>query len=236
MPRNVILTGGHSHSFPIATPALASLLARHGIESTISEDIEQGLAGLDVWRPELLTVYALRWSMSGSGKYAAHRGEWAFDLSDRGRAAIVAHLERGGGLLALHTALICFDGWPRWKEILGGAWEWGRSAHPPYGAIDVRFAEHEHPLTRGLPDFTIDDEVYGDLAMTPDVQPLMYARAAGRGDWQPMLWTRNVGPGRVVVDALGHDRGAFTHEVHRRIVVRAAMFAMRQSDEAIALA
>jgi hypothetical protein len=101
MARNLILTGGATHSFPVATPALAALLAEHGFESTISEDIETSLAALDKDRPELLTVYALRWTMSQSEKYAPLRERWAFSLSERGRAAILSHLERGGGLVAL---------------------------------------------------------------------------------------------------------------------------------------
>src|SRR5436190_20899599 len=102
--RNLILTGGHSHRFDIAAPALAALLSAHGIESTMHDDIEAGLAALDATRPPLLTVYALRWSMSDGEKYAPYRARWAFSLSDQGRLAIESHLQRGGGLLALHTA------------------------------------------------------------------------------------------------------------------------------------
>jgi type 1 glutamine amidotransferase len=233
MARNLILTGGATHSFPVATPALAALLAEHGFESTISEDIESSLAALDKDCPELLTVYALRWTMSQNEKYAPLRERWAFSLSDRGRAAILSHLERGGGLVALHTALICFDDWPGWKEILGGGWTWGHSSHPPYGKVEVRLDDPDHPLLHGLDGFTLDDEVYGDLQLRSDVQALLHARAKSDPDWQPVLWTRRVGPARIVVDALGHDIGAFTHPVHRRMVARAALWAIGRSDEEI---
>lgn len=229
MARNIILTGGHTHPFDTAAPALAALLAECGIESTISEDIEAGLVALDMTRPELLTLYALRWRMLGSEKHVPFRARWGFSLSAGGRAAIASHLARGGGLLALHTAIICFDDWPAWKQIIGGVWVWGRSGHPPYGKVQVEPEDGENPLLRGLSGFTLDDEVYGDLDFEPGVRALMRARAE-TGNWQPVLWTRVVGGGRVAVDALGHDAGAFAHPVHRRIVARAALWALGRSD------
>ena len=236
MARNVILTGGHSHTFPVATPALAALLAEHGIDSFISDDIEGALAGLDATRPELVTVYALRWSMTQGEKYAPYRARWAFSLSERGRAAILSHLDRGGGLLALHTAVICFDDWPEWPRILGGAWIWGQSGHPPYGGVEVRLEERDHALLSGLQDFAIDDEVYGDLKLAPDLRPLMQARSDAAQRWHPVLWTREAGNARVAVDMLGHDAGAFSHPVHRRIVARAALWALGRGKGEIAAA
>ena len=35
--------------------------------------------------------------------------------------------------------------------------------------------EPHHPLVRGIGDFTLTDEVYGDLALHHDVVPLMQA-------------------------------------------------------------
>ncbi|MFM8680364.1 MAG: ThuA domain-containing protein, partial [Alphaproteobacteria bacterium] len=78
------------------------------------------------------------------------------------------------------------------------------------------------PLLAGLPDFELRDEVYGDLELQPGLAPLAHARAAG-GAWHPVLWEREVGRGRVVYDALGHDVASLAHPVHRRIVLRAAL-------------
>jgi len=224
MSKNVILSGGHTHSFPTAAPALAALLAEHGIESVVEMDPEAAIRRVAESRPALLTVYALRWTMQQGQKYAPNRERWGFSLSDGARAEVEAHLARGGGILALHTAIICFDDWPGWGNILGGRWVWGRSSHPPYGRVDVRPDEPDHPLLAGLPSFSLDDEAYGNLDLDPALQPLMRVRAA-EGDWQPALWTHTFGNGRVVVDTLGHDAGAFAHPIHRRIVARAARWA-----------
>src|SRR5947199_1157537 len=94
---NVILTGGHTHPFAVSAPALADLLREHDIESTIDPDPESAVATLESSRAELLTVYALRWTMRTGDRYAPFRNRWGFSLSSHARAAIDAHLARGGG-------------------------------------------------------------------------------------------------------------------------------------------
>jgi len=224
--RNLLLTGGIVHPFETAAPALDGVLRRHGIESVVTMDIEGGLAELALGGFDLLTIYALRWSM-GDDKYAPHRAQWALSLSEVGKSAILAHLSSGHGLFGVHTASICFDDWPEWKSLLGGAWVWGRSGHPPLGPVDVHVVEPQHPLVQGAGDFTLTDEVYGDLTLEPDIVPLMQAAAVG-GDraMHPVLWERRVGAGRVVYDALGHDASSIEHAVHARIIARCALWAL----------
>ena len=228
--RNLLLTGGIVHPFESAAPALANVLNRHGVESTVTEDIDAGLVDLARGRFDLLTVYALRWSMQDD-KYAAHRSRWGLTLSPAAREAIVMHVYEGGGLLGLHTASICFDDWPEWRSVLGGTWVWGRSGHPPPGPVQVRISEPDHPLVRGLPDFTLADEVYGNLALEPDVVPLMQATAIGaHAGWHPVLWERRVGIGRVVYGALGHDATSIAHPVHSRVLARSALWALGRPE------
>ncbi len=230
--RNLILTGGILHPFEEATAALAALFEPHGIVSTVTEDIEDGLAALARGEFELLTIYALRWRMENDEKYAPYRDRWAFRLSAEGRAAIADHVAGGGGLFGVHTAVICFDDWPEWGSILGGAWAWGQSSHPPLGTATVRIDDPDDPIVRGLAGFTLQDEVYGNLDIEPGVRPI--ASATAGEDWHPVLWTRQVGRGRVAFDGLGHDADAINHPVHRRILARAALWATGASETEIA--
>lgn len=234
MPSNVILSGGHTHPFATSAPALAALLAERGIDSVVELDPEAAIARVAETRPALLTVYALRWTMQQGEKYAPYRQRWGFSLSPHARAEVEAHLARGGGILALHTAIICFDDWAGWADILAGRWQWGRSSHPPYGPVEARPDAPDHPLLAGLPAFSLEDEAYGSLDLGPRVRPLMHVRATG-GDWQPALWTHVSGKGRVVVDTLGHDAGAFAHPTHRRIVARAALWASGADEATVAV-
>lgn len=234
MARNLLLTGGIGHPFADTAPALGALLAEEGIRSDITDDIEGGLAALAAGGFDMLTVYALRWCMLGNEKYAPHRAEWAFSLSEGGRRALEGFVAGGGGLLALHTAVICFDDWAGWKDIVGGVWAWGRSSHPPYGPVEVSPTAAPHPVTAGLPAFSLMDEVYGDLDHTPDMVPLLTATAMAAGlpaDREaPALWARTVGRGRVIVDTLGHERSSLEHPVHRRILANSARWVLGRPE------
>jgi hypothetical protein len=232
--RNLIITGGVFHPFDDSAPALAEILAQDaGIESTTTTDVSQGLAAIARGEYDLLTVYALRWPMEAE-KFAADRAKWGHRLTDADKAAVEGHLRAGRGIFAVHTASICFEDWPRWGEIVGARWIWGRSFHPPYGQVNARIEGASSPLTAGLESFEINDEAYGNMDVQPDVTPLLSVNAQGQKEWWPGLWTRQVSGGRVAYDALGHDRGSLRHPTHRRIVARAALWALGVADKKIA--
>ena len=74
--RNLILTGGIFHPFKESSRALQKILMKEGIESEITEDIESGLKNVDEGEYNLLTVYALRWSMKNGSKYEPYSDQW----------------------------------------------------------------------------------------------------------------------------------------------------------------
>ena len=230
MATAAIYTGGINHPFDTAAPALARLLDDAGFTPLLSHDLDEVIGAIRQHPESLLVVYALRWSMTQHEKYAPHREQWAFAMPDYARAAIDLHVATGGGLLAVHTASICFDDWPEWSRILGGGWRWGRSHHPPLGPVRVLLTP-EAPLARGLPDFELVDEVYADLELAPGACVLARAEAEVAPGTVPVdglqavVWTHAYGRGRVVYDGLGHDAESLTHPIHRRLLQRAALWA-----------
>lgn len=223
--RTLILTGGIRHDFADNAAALAEQLAAAGVDSEIETDIEAGLERLEAGGYDLLTVMALRWRMAGDPKYAPYRDEWAFSLSPDGRARLGGFVRGGGGLFGFHTACLCFDDWAEWREILGGVWQWGRSTHPPLGPVSVVKTAEKHPLTDGLGGFDIVDEVYSGLSLANSVCPLLEAAAGGTEAAEPVLWANRYGKGRVVFDALGHNRASIKQPTHAEIIRRAALWA-----------
>lgn len=235
MQHAVIFTGGFAHPFEDSAPALAAVLEEDGFRARVSFDLEEILDWLRDEPDALLVVYALRWSMTQHEKYATARAQWALAMPEGARATIRGHVEEGGGLLGIHTASICFDDWLEWRDLLGGAWRWPRSWHPPLGPVRVR-VEDGHELARGVGSFTLTDEVYSDLELVPGLRIAAFAEAEGaavdpssgaerRTGWQPVLWTHRFGRGRVVCDLLGHDAASLRHPAHRQLLTRAARWA-----------
>lgn len=236
MTRALILTGGIFHPFERAAPALAAILQEAGFATWIGDDLNEALERLREDPQALFVVYALRWSMTQHAKYEPHRARWALTLAPSARDAMTSHVVAGGGLLGLHTASICFDDWDGWREVLGGAWRWGRSWHPEPGPAQVTL-NPQHPLARGLADFTLADEVYSDLELAADIEVAAWAQGLAPGGRatgsQPALWTHRHGLGRAVYDALGHDETSLQHPVHRRLLQRAALWASGRTQDVV---
>lgn len=226
--RNLILTGGLYHPFESACETLREALGEVGFQSDITTDIHAGLARLEAGQYDLLTVYALRWPMKDA-RFDADRERWGVELNDADKASIERHLQKGHGLLALHTASISFDDWPRWREIVGAGWIWGTSYHPAHGPVSVRMAPAAHPITAGLQGFDFNEEAYSRMDLVPGIEALATVQAASQETASPCLWAREVGPARVVYDALGHDSASFEQPTHRQIVQRSALWCTRQS-------
>ena len=139
MQKNLILTGGINHDFVDTADAIAEVLAEENIESIVTDDLSDGFAQLDKADFDLVTVFTLRWRMLDDDKYIPHRTEWAYEINERDRQLLTAHIARGGGLLGLHTASICFDTWPEWPALLGAEWVWQQTFHPPPAVLHVIF-------------------------------------------------------------------------------------------------
>jgi type 1 glutamine amidotransferase len=139
-------------------------------------------------------------------------------------ATIVQWLQNGGKWLALHgtnsvlafteAGVDCPDTRPDVMEVLGTRFV----AHPPIGPFTVEVVDRDHDLTRGIDDFDVVDELYLSRTTAP-IDVLMQTRFAGEAtgfvesDWPetavPILYTRDMGKGRIVYNTLGHCRGHY---------------------------
>ncbi len=219
---HLLITGGIYHPFEASAAALAESLQSLGLRTRIVADVEAGIHALarsSEWR--LLTIHALRFTMTQHEKYAPLREQWAFTLSLSARAALERHVRDGGSLLGLHTASICFDGWEEWPRILGAGWVWGRSSHPPAGPVQVEPVASDSSIVGDAGAFEVFDEVYRGLDVQPDACPLLRARSHEDDEFHPVMWTHRYGSGRAVYDALGHGPDSLLQPTHLSILHRA---------------
>ncbi|NLR41624.1 ThuA domain-containing protein [Novosphingobium sp. ERW19] len=222
--RLVIYSGGYKHPFVESTAALLAIARRVGLEVAICADLSEALAKLRRGQ-DILAVNALRWSMTQADRFAADRPTWGGALSDDEFAAISGHVDDGGGLLAMHTAVICWDNQPGWRTLLGGGWTWDHSHHPPLGKFTVRVVlalaagpDAAGPDAAGpdMAQFDVIDEAYHNLDPATDCEIVALAEAGQEP--QPVIWRRRQGAGRIVVDALGHDARSLTAPGHVTIL------------------
>ena len=220
-----MLIGGINHPFEETAAEMAAVLEEQGIASFITEDVDEAIGALD--GSALFTLNALRWRMLNHEKYLPYMDRWSYELPSCHRQALMEFVDRGGGLLGLHTASICFDAWPEYRQLLGGVWAWERTFHPPLGWAEIRpvpiqadaVGASAESLTTGMSGFKLRDEIYHCLDVAADSRVILEGRLP-LGPWQPISWTREQGAGRVIYHSLGHDAASLRNAHHRAFLGR----------------
>lgn len=156
------------------------------------------------------------------------------NITENQRSKFLSLLDRGTGLVVLHHALVSFQKWPDYEGIIGGRYPEGSSSSgavtPAVGYehdvdVPVTIVARDHPITAGLRDFTIHDEIYWGFRVGADVAPLLSTTHPRSG--RPLAWTRAQSNSRIVYLQLGHDRQAFENPNFRQLVARSIGWAAR---------
>lgn len=216
MTKNLILSGGPAHDYARTSPALAGIFAEVGIDSQIHEDLSI-IESSSLQQFDMLTLNCARWTCGGISP--DHEWfEYRFELPEAAREELIRFFERGKGLLALHTATLCFDDWDEYARIIGATF----TGHGPFQDYRMQVHTDAHPITKGITDFVITDELYTDPKLTDSVQPLVESEWKDR--MHPVLWVRNYRKARVCYIALGHGVEAFGNPSNQKLLQRGALW------------
>jgi type 1 glutamine amidotransferase len=135
----------------------------------------------------------------------ADRRDPEFKFTRGQQEALFDYVRSGHGYVSIHGADNAAADWlPTWKEMLGGVFSHfglpdGKTRK---GTFTVKIVDTSSPVTQGIKDFKIKDELYYQLQLMPDVRPLATVEYQGT-DW-PVAWTRTFGKGRVFHTTMGH--------------------------------
>ncbi|MBI5281135.1 MAG: ThuA domain-containing protein [Candidatus Solibacter usitatus] len=138
-------------------------------------------------------------------------------------------LEAGGGLVVLHHALADNWQWKWWyEEVVGGRFLMGPEGAAPGSTAKapVRLSVKpgaRHPVLDGVDAFTVDDEGYKGMWLSPRSTPLLETTSAEND--KVVAWIGPWPKSRVVAIQLGHGAGAYGSETYRRLVRNAIAWA-----------
>lgn len=192
--RTLLLTGENNHDWARSAPFCRDLLVNSGrFAVTLTEQSSDALEDTD----DLAHYALLLLDYNGS------------DWSDRAQANFAAAVRRGTGLVVLHAADNAFPGWVEYEEMVGLLWRDG-TGHGDFHEFAVTIRDHDHPVTRGLDDFSLWDELYHKLVHLHNVPYHVLATAysdpakGGTGADEPVMIVTQYGQGRVYHHVLGH--------------------------------
>lgn len=125
-------------------------------------------------------------------------------------AAIKAFVQSGGALYALHNSSHISLSSPDYREVMGGAY----IDHPALRPFKVSVVNKDHPITRGVQDFIVNDEQH---FVTYDKDPKYILLRSKNIDGLTDVsegkdlgaeaiggWAYDFGKGRVAFTAVGH--------------------------------
>lgn len=137
-------------------------------------------------------------------------------------------LKKGIGLVALHHNMAAHQNWEEYRHIIGGKFvlkamdidgkKYGVSGWDHDQEVPVTIADKDHPITRGLKDFTIHDEVYNKFYVASDAKVLLTTHHP-KNDPQ-IGWVKQYGRSRVFYFMLGHDSKAWKNPNYPEILSR----------------
>lgn len=165
-------------------------------------------------------------TLSAAGKAAGYQ-LFVIDFNgnkrwgDAAESSFLKAVEAGAGVVFIHAANNAFgwpkpessegdQPWPEYEKMVGLLWREG-SGHGSFRHFDVKFVDKEHPITRGLPNFSKHpDELYHKLVNVHNTPMHLLAEAydnseaGGSGKNEPVAMTLEYGKGRVFHTPLGH--------------------------------
>jgi type 1 glutamine amidotransferase len=148
---------------------------------------------------------------------------------EQAKTNLAKFIDNGGGLVLVHFACGAFQDWTEFEQIAGRVYDPKKPAHDRYGVFKVEYVAHEHPVTKGLDDFEITDELYTCLKnSTIPVKVLAESTSIVDKQRHSMAFVREHGNGRVFLTTLGHDVKSVGAQEFKTLLQRAVRWTAKR--------
>ena len=160
------------------------------------------------------------------------------NISEEAKADFLARLKEGKGLVVMHHAIASYQKWPEYAKIIGAKYYLEKTTvngvEKPVSIwehdvkFNLRVADPNHPVTRGVKDFQIHDETYNLFDVAPDVHPLVTTDEPKSN--KLISWAKTYGSARVVYLQSGHDHFAYENPHFQQILKQAIRWVAEKSE------
>jgi len=182
----------------------------------ISEKTREVLASSDRFDVKVCEEPLILESTAALAKYDVI----VFTLYNRSTPTITAQAKENQ-----HLASASFKEWDEFGKLCGRKWVMGKSGHGPRSVFKASIVNKKHPITKGMEDFRIFDELYSKLQGDEKIEVLVSADSDFSKKTEPLVFVRPYGKGRSVHNALGHDFKAIMNPSMQKLIRRGVEWA-----------
>lgn len=133
--------------------------------------------------------------------------------------------ESGQGIVVLHHSLLAFENWPAWKQMTG----LDPALYHDY-RLDVPQRYHivsdKHPVTKGMSDFEMTDEIYLCDRITPVPGMEILVTSVDDVNMNAIAWTKSYRNSRVFCLQPGHGPSSYQNQSFRNLLHRGILWSM----------
>lgn len=210
---NVLVIAGSNHGFAESAHVIGDFLAREP-EMTVTVTDDKGFLASSALADMDVCVFGSGFTRAVRQEDGSLRRE--AELAHEQEEGLLRFVAEGKGLVGIHGTGWWIGG--RAVDLIGGHANW----HPPGLTFQVQIDDPDHPVTREVTDFELDDEIYIS-AYDPAIHILASAEWHGRA--HPVAWTKPFGQGRVFYTTLGHGAATFAVPMMQRMVTQGVRWA-----------
>ena len=142
------------------------------------------------------------------------------ELTNTQERGLLSFVDSGGGFFGLHTAAASFRECEGYHRMLNGFF----NGHSPHMKFTVTVSDPGDPITEGLADFEVTDELYYLKHDPGKSHHLLQAYDETRDETHVMAFKHTCGEGRVFFFALGHDMAVLENPNFQQVVLRGALW------------
>ena len=213
----LILSGRNNHDWRKTTPALKDIYEASG---RFTVEVTEHPKECDAETFARCDAVVSNWSAWPEVKARP----WGSETEQ----AFMDYIDNGGGFVLFHAASATLQSWTEFQELTGATWG-EDTGHGRVHSFEVEVTDDEHPITDGVPDFQITDELWHRMAVQDDVRPLCHAYSdssvGGSGRDEPVAFVNEQGDGRCFHLVLGHDVRAMRSPGWKTLMLRGTEWA-----------
>jgi type 1 glutamine amidotransferase len=215
MPRALIITGNgnvpdHKREYPPWVHEFQNDIVVEILKETVKIDVTEDLSVLHADRLakyDLVISNSLFLTPTKEQLHALHQ-----------------FVAGGKSYFTLHCGILSLLNWDEYERFIGGIFIGGPSSVPSSFKVvtdnvelwgyKYRFREYsEHPVSKVVDDFVIQDELYHFQPSITDFHVL------ARAENLPVMWWHPVGKGKVMSLTLGHDEIAKNNQGYQQLLI-----------------